>query len=479
MGRDFLTIIWEAETPAAATVSWDNCMLVVKGSEASLTSTTIYSTTSSDWSEVLANAGFGATTQAYKSAADFYAASPTPSSLYVLGLVSGQVDTYQNAPLSKITDTLWETPVKPPLGWYNGTEQVRYYPDADNTGYFVNAANGSAGVGFEIVTDGLGNWNGRLDFSDSGLSGFEIDNPPLDGCKITASFTIASSLAEIGTNISNYKIAMMAAAYENTSIKEDYPASACYFGSQVNDLSRFMGAVAGKHCVLFWALPGAADPTDTASGIGGTWGDIKTLLGSREDVALIKAQPSSTQDDMAAGYMGIAAGEHPHRTLTYKTLHMGITAPEDDIALSYWENAQVAAAMAMPELSGTPNVILGGYTLGVGYSARINYVRCKNIISQELRNTIAALIASRKVKMSYNGMSYVQSVIEGLFSTLQDQGIIDGLAYVRIPIAQDLKSNTAAGQAARAAREIPSIQIGFYWYSSLERITITSIGNVA
>jgi len=42
-----------------------------------------------------------------------------------------------------------------------------------------------------------------------------------------------------------------------------------------------------------------------------------------------------------------------------------------------------------------------------------------------------------------------------------------------------LRLNTEAGQAARLALTIPSIEIGFYWYSSLERIIITGIRNEA
>jgi len=112
-------------------------------------------------------------------------------------------------------------------------------------------------------------------------------------------------------------------------------------------------------------------------------------------------------------------------------------------------------------------------------SSRINYVRCKYIIAQELINGIWALLASRRVRMSYNGMQVVKSTIAGIFKTLQDQGIHDGLAYVKIPVEIDLKNNTDAGKAARLAREIPSIEIGFYWFSSLEKITITSIRNEA
>lgn len=475
---EYLTIIWDTTAPTPAAVSWDNSMLIVKGSEATLSESTLYAVTADNWSSVLTNAGFSTSSQAYKSTADYYAASPTPGGdLYVMALVSGTVDTYNNVSLEKVEENLYETPIKPPLG-FAGEEQVRYYPDADETGYFINTADGNTGLGFTVVDDSFGNWTGRLDFI-SGLSGFQIDDPLLDGSKVTASFTVGSQMGDLGDNLEQYGINMMAAAYANTTTKEDYPAGETYFGTQTEDLSRFMSAIAGKNTIFFWALPGAADPKDTASGFGDVWYNIRTNLGAREDVALIKATPSATEDDMAAGYMGMTAGEHPHTTLTFKTLHMGISGPEGKINRSYWNDAQVASPMQRRELAGNPNLITHGFTLGSGYSSRINYVRCKYIIDKELTNTLWALLASRKVRMSYQGMQLVKSTIQGLFKTLTDQGIVDGLAYVRIPIEIDLKNNTAAGKAARAAREIPSIEIGFYWYSSLEKITITGLRNEA
>lgn len=475
---EYLTIIWETTAPSAAATSWDNSMLVVKGSEASLSESTLYAVNSSNWSTVLANAGFTTSSQAYKSTADYFAASPTPGgNLFVMALVSGTVDTYSNVPLEKVESKLYETPIKPPLR-FDGEQQVRYYPDKNETGYFVNTADGNTGVGFTVVNDNFGNWTGRLNFI-SGLSGFKINDPPLTDSKITASFVVGSQMGDLGDKIEQFEINMMAAAYANTSTKNDYPGNECYFGSQVNDLSRFMSAISGKNVIFFWALPGSADPKETASGFGDVWYNIRTNLGAREDVALIKAVPSATEDDMAAGYMGMTAGEHPHATLTFKTLHMGISNPEGIINRSYWNNAQVASPMERRELAGNPNLISHGYTLGSGYSSRINYVRCKYIIDKELTNTIWALLASRKVRMSYQGMQLVKATIEGLFKRLTDQGIVDGLAYVRIPVETDLKANNAAGKAARAAREIPSIEIGFYWYSSLEKITITGIRNEA
>lgn len=475
---EYLTIIWDAETPAAAAVPWDNCMLVVHGSEASLGSSTVIACTTDDWTTQLTSAGFSASDEGYKSVAQFFAASPTPgSTLYVLALVSGSVDIYQDTKLLKVTDYIYETALKPPLGFY-GAQRVKYFPDADLTGYWYNNQDGTVGMGFTIENDVQGNWTGRLNFAN-GLSGVTIDKPPNSDGKVLASFRIGKATADVSENIELYGINMMAANVPNTKNKVNYATADCYYGSQSADLSRFTNAIAGKNCLFFWALPGNAKHNTSGVGISVNWENLKNFIGAREDVAVIKARPSSSNHDMAAGYMGMTAGSHPHTTMSFAVPHMGVQEEESKIARTYWNDGQIASPMERKELSGSPFLISHGFTLGVGYSSRINYIRCKYIISANLVNGLWALLASRKVRMSYAGMQLVRNAIAGIFKTLQDQGIHDGLAYINIPIEDDLKNNTAAGSQARAAREIPSIEIGFYWYSSLEKITITGIRNEA
>jgi len=475
---EYITIIWDAETPSAAAVPWDNSMLVVHGSEASLSETTIYAVTNDDWSTVLSNAGFSQNSQAYKSTSNFFSASPTPGgNLYVLALVSGSVDIYSDVPMNKVTDYIYETPIKPPLGFY-GQEQVRYYPDTDLTGFWINKADGSQGVGFTIEEDYLNNWTGRLNFIN-GLSGNIIDKPPRTGSKVTCSFRIGNSMADLSEYIEKYNINLITAAYSNSRTSENFTGSNTYFGNQANDLSRFTNAISGKNAILFWSLPGGAGPNESGVGFGLHWKNLRNFIGQREDVSVIKATPSSSNHDMAAGLMGMVAGEHPHDTLSFKVPHMGIFDEDSLINRSYWSDGQIISIMENRKLTGNPYQLSYGFTLGTGYASRIHYVRCKYIISANLINGIWALLSTRKVRMSYAGMQLVRNKISGIFRILQLQGIVDGLAYIKIPIEDDLKNNTAAGQAARAARTIPSIEIGFYWYSSLERIIITGIRNEA
>jgi len=477
---EYLTIIWDAETPAPAEVPWDNCMLVVQGSEASLANSTVIACNANDWSTQLINAGFSVSDQAYESTSIFFAATPTPGcTLYVLALVSGNIQEYHDQPMLYVTDYIYETATKPPLGFI-GTPEVKYFPVAENTGYWINTQGGATGLGFSLVNDELGNWVGQLNFVN-GLSGNVIDKPPRTGSKITCSYKIGKAVADVTDTIEQYKINMMAVSYQNSSSKSCYTSddSNVYYGNMLTDISRFTNSISGKNCILFYALPGASEPGASGCALNTKWEDFKNLVGQREDVAPIKAKPSDLNHDIAAGYMGMTAGTHPHTTMSFATIHMGIQEEESLINRTYWNGGQIASPMKRKELSGEPYLISHGFTLGVGYSSRINYVRCKYIISQTLVNGLWELLASRTVQMSYQGMQKVKNKITGIFKTLQSQKIVDGLAYVKIPIENDLKNNTATGQAARATRTIPSIEIGFYWYSSLEKIIITSIRNEA
>ena len=134
----------------------------------------------------------------------------------------------------------------------------------------------------------------------------------------------------------------------------------------------------------------------------------------------------------------------------------------------------------MVELSGDPFAVVRGFTLGTdSNSDRIEAVRCKFIIVQTLRNALISLLSARTVRMSYQGMQSVKKQIEAVFSTLQDQGIVDGLVSVEIPVEDDLLLNNAAAKLARQKKQIPAIRVAYLWNTSLEEIVITALINEA
>jgi len=481
---EYLTILWEAATPSAKAVEWDNCMIIGDKGSASITETTIYQMTSDTWQATLANAGFAATDQTYLSIGDFFGASPIPGGTLTLAIyVSGTTNCFEHIPLVKVDETTYETPMKPPASFCSG-QFVRYFKDQNEADFYKNFEDGSLGTAFEIEVDGNNDWTGRLIFDD-GLSydALNVDDPLDDNSKITIDFNVNAGMSVLSDAIDQYNINMVALALENDNTKKSY--SDVLFGNQLRNIAVVMNMIAGKNCLFFYGLPGDANATDSIVGLtpAKNWYQLKDFVGQREEFAAIKAVPTSDDsslcDDMSCGYMGMTASTHPHRQMSFAVPHMGIGDECGLVDRAYFKDGQIAAIMENRNLAGNPKLITYGFTFGTGYSNRINYVRCKGIISQNLVNGIWELFASREVLMDYDGMQIVKDKIRAIFKTLVDQGIVDEFAYVKIPIEEGFLANNAAATAARLKYEIPAIEIGYYWYSSLERIVITSVKNEA
>lgn len=476
---EFITIIFGTASPAAGAVEYDRSLIVGDGS-AHLAESKLYLLTSTLWDSVLEADGFSSSDQLYASVADFFAASPTPESLYVYAYVSGASIDYSGIPLSKITDTIWEVPIKPPEGWGpggTGLERVKFYGCPASDSYEYNYSDGATGLAFTVVKDGLGNWTGELEFPNglTGTGGIVAEADLSANCKITVDFTVGSK-GGIGTVISENKINMVSLALTNSPSLKNY-ATNVFGTSQLDDLMTMINAISGKNCIMFYALPGDANPEDTISGASNTWGELRNLVGQRQDFVALKAKPS-VNDDMAAGFMGMTSATHPHDTMCFSAPHMGIQEQEPPINQGKWKDGSINYIRKAIELDVQPFQILRGFTFGTDVNSnRVNAVRCKFIIVQTLRNGLYALLSSRTVRLGYNGMQTVKARIQAIFATMADQGIVDGLAYVNIPVEDDFLANNEAARIARQNREIPAIEIGYYWETSLEELTITALVN--
>ena len=479
---EFITIIFGTAAPAPGAVPFDNSLIIGDGS-AHLAESKMYALTSTLWQSVLEADGFSSSDQLYNSVADFFSASPTPQDCFAYAYVTGSEIEHLDVPLVKVTGTVWETIIKPPEGFGpggTGVEQVKFYECEGGTGYEINKADGSVGLAFTVVKDGLGNWTGELEFGNglTGQSGITLEDDLFATCKITVDFT-AGTKGGIGQAIAEYKINMCCLALENDETKKNHSDNV--FGTgQVDDLMTMLNAISGKNCIFFYALPGDANPEDSITGATNLWGELRSLVGQREDFVGFKTKPSSLNDDMAAGFMGMTSATHPHITMCFAPPHMGIKEQEPIINQIKWKDAKINYIRKAVELSGEPYQVLRGFTFGTDVnSERINAVRCKYIIVQTLRNGLYSLLSSRTVRLSYNGMQRVKAQIEAIFATLKDQGIVDGLVYVKIPVEQDFLANNAAGKLARQKREIPAIEIGYLWETSLEELNITALVNEA
>ena len=474
---EYLAVYFGISTAGPKAVIWDNAMVIGDKGSSTLTESKVYVLTPDDYETQLTDDGFALSDQFYESVAIFFAAAPSPQRLYAYAHVSGASQDYIDVPLEYVQGNMWELPIKPPSGFYDG-EKVKFFLCGEyiGTGYTENYANGVTGIGFTIEKDGADNWTGRLEFTN-GLSGSAgIVKPLTSDCKVTASFS-AGTQAGLGTAISDYNINMVSLALQNSESIANYNTN--IFGSQLDDIMTTLNAIAGKNCQFFYALPGNAQPETTITGASNKWKDLKSLMGAREDVSVIKVIPSSLNHDAASGYMGMTAVSHPHKQMGFAEPHFGIKEAEPKINRGKWRDGQIACMMKRTELSGDPYLVTYGFTFGSGDAGRIEGVRCRYIISQTLINNLWGLLAKRETLVSYDGCQEIKAVIRGTFKILKDQRIVDGLIDINIPIEKDLRTNTAAGKLARQKYEIPTVEIEYEWYPGVERIIITRAENIA
>lgn len=478
---DYLDIIFGPSTAAPKAVEWDRCMIIGDGSPSTLTESKLYELGADDWTTQLEADGFTLGDQLYDSTSIFFAASPTPERVWDYAYISGAETCYNNIPLNYIGGNQWTVPLGPPRKFGSNIERVKFYCCGEDigTGWTYNYADASQGVGFTPEKDAGGNWTGKINFPN-GLSGAAcgIVKPLTSDCKITVDYCIGAE-GGIGEAIEQYRINMCSLALENNATLKNYSDN--IFGSQLQDMMKMSALISGKNCIWFYALPGDAQPDDTIQGTTSEWSELKNLIGARSDVAPLKAIPSSTNHDMATGYMAMTAISHPHLTMTLAQPHMGIQTYEPRINFSRWKDANIGCIIQWTELKDNPFLISYGFTLGTGDVSRVEGSRCRIIIAQTLTNNIKALLAKRTTLMSYEGCQALRATINATFKTLRDQHIVDGkgVKSVYIPVELDLKNHTEAGRIAAAQRTFPSVEIEFYFYPSLEKIRITRIENVA
>ena len=473
---DYIDIIFGSSSAVPKAVEYDKAMIVGDGSPSTLSESKVYELDPSDWDTQLGNDGFELGDTLYDSVAIFFGISPSPQRLYAYAYLSGATEEYTDVSLEYVSGNTWETPLKPPERFLNSIQRVKFYGCPAGTGYTYNYADGSVGIGFTVEEDEAGDWDGGLTFTN-GLSGSSgITKPLTTNCKITCDFVMGTrgSVSEV---IEEYGINLVSLALENTSALKNYTDN--IFGSQLSDIMTMRAAIAGKRCIWFYALPGDADPDDTIEETSNTWVEFKSLVGARQDIAVIKAIPSALNDDPAAGYMSMTVTSPPHQQLTFAEPHFGILEQEGKINRSKWKDGQIACLMKRTNLAGDPYLITYGFTLGSGDTSRIEGTRCQYIIAQTLINNLWGLLAKRETLVSVEGCDKVEAVIRGTFKGLQNKRIVDGLKSVYIPIRADLQKNTAAGILARQQQEIPVAEIEYLWYTSLEKITITRAANVA
>lgn len=475
---DYIQIYFGSTSAAPKAVEWDRAMVIGDATPSTLTASKIYELAPDDWQTQLEDDGFEQGDTLYDSVSIFFTASPSPKRLFAYAYASGATQEYDDVPLEFVSDNLWQVPLRPPAGWKSGeSEQVKYfgYGDDIGTGYWVNKADGSLGVGFTVKKDGAGNWDGQLEFTN-GLSGESVDKPVPSNAKITVSYK-AGSNSSLGEMIEDYRINMVTLALDNNSTISNYVDN--IFGSELDDLMVMRSAISGKKCRFIYALPGNAGPEDTITGTTSKWKELKNLIGANEHFSAIKCIPSSTNDDAATGLMALVSISAPHKQIGFAEPFWGINEKEPKINLGKWKDAKIACIMKRTELTGDPFLITYGHTFGSGDVDRIAGSRCRDIMAQTLINNLWGLLAERDTRMSVDGIAKIKARIRSTFNTLISQKIVDGLVKIYVPIEEDLRNNTDAGKLARQQKTVPAVEIEYLYYPNVEKIIITSVDNAA
>ena len=409
---DYIDIIFGSSSAIPKAVEYDKALVIGDADPSTLSESKVYELAPSDWQSQLEDDGFELGDTLYDSVGIFFGVSPSPQRLFAYAYLSGATQEYTNVSLEYVGGNTWEIPLKPPERFLDNHQRVRFYGCPGETGFTWNYADGSQGIGFTIELDGAGGWDGQLTFTD-GLSGTSgIVKPLTTNCKITCDFVVGSrgSISEV---IDEFGINLVSLALENTADLKNYTDN--LFGDQLTDIMTMRSAISGKRCIWFYALPGDANPDDTIEDTSSTWVEFKSLVGARQDIAVIKVKPSSVNDDPAAGYMAMTVVSPPHQQLTFAEPHFGIEKQENKINISKFKDGQIACIMKRTNLAGDPYLITYGFTFGSGDTSRVEGTRCQYIIAQTLINNLWGLLVKRDTLMSVEGCDKVEAVIRGTF----------------------------------------------------------------
>lgn len=479
---DYLNIYFGQGTPAPRAVEWDRCLIVADGSPG-LAESKFYELTADDWATQLIADGFSTIDRIYKSTSIFFGVEPSPERVFVYAYVSGTETTYEDVALEYVSGDTWKVPLSPVKEFKNDIELVNFYGYYDNyqeNGY-PNYSDGVTGQSFYVDTGVDGNWTGYLGFPNGlsmyGVTGEEVvvDATLPTSSKIYCDFTVGNE-SELGDFVAANRVNMIALALDNDKSTTQYVDN--IFGDQLTDIMTIRSTISGKNCRWFYALPGNANPEDNIVGTTTKWKNLINIIGARDTFSAIKAFPS-VDDDMAVGYMAMTAITHPHRQLTFAQPHMGIEKPEPNINKGKWNAGSIASIMQWTELAGNPYLITYGFTFGSGDFDRIEGSRCRIIILDSLYNNLYALLARRDTLTSYAGCQNIRKTIEATFNLLKSQRIVDGLQSIKIPIEEEFKKNSDAAKIARQQHLVPAVEIEYIWYTSVEKIIITRVENIA
>lgn len=250
---------------------------------------------------------------------------------------------------------------------------------------------------------------------------------------------------------------------------------------------------AGKRCIFLAALPDSVTPTTlitsvlangTAYDAGTTaYNALKTITGTSAFTSIYVAKQTTDGSELAANAMGALMSDEPRKPFKYYPIeNLSQTTFPTQGEISNWDTAQINAIYSEYFSNGTQFTVIGGnHTFGTGWEAKINYVRCKNIVTNKLIDNLKAALLTREIKFSSRGAQHVYDVIDATMDWALANNYIDGKGTITIPVKSylDNESSLTEGQQTWLATEratgiFNNIEITYDWKGDVDQIIISA-----
>jgi hypothetical protein len=497
-------VYWGTATPFAGVSSPYKAAIIARGDTLpALDGTTVNPVTVTNADTLSSTYGIATTDNAYVAAVDFFAGGGQQLLVYV---VSGAGETITDSELVGIKDGV-------NTGFYFGTSPVTsvanvefnwqgsgWYAQDLTTNYTLNTVNGSV-AGLNVVEM---KWSGTT----TEFSGYI----PTAGDRIRADLTVPalagafSALSDPSAQFSLFAFGYDQSLAQNVATVESgdkYYADECVGGKGWLDDVMLGASMAtqfntvGKRCMFFASLPDKVRPTNIiysgyASGTtyndnASKYVDLPDIIGQNKFIALFSSKQETAGSDIAVAAMGGLSADHPRKPATFFPIanYSQLSWPAMDEILTWKSNAINPLTKEYFSSGNSVVMIAGNKTFGVGTESTINYIRCKNILTNMLLDNLKTLLMSRTVQYDYKGIMRVRNTIAATLNSAYNEGYIDDTTFtITIPIlayAKDEKrlsdEDLAILTAARNSGVLQNITVTYKWFGDIESITINALVN--
>lgn len=478
----YIDIIWTDEPPTPERMGWANTCFLISGARDSDATSNPMLVTSENYSDYLSN-------HDETCLSSYYAQGTLSNDTYVYWMESGTEETgifnieesddldplnFDDGPFSAIGGVFVD-----PTGGSNWQEIDAYDETETSSGYVWET--GNAGQYKQEITfekDGPYFTSGDGDTLYTGSEAIDILVESGGRFKLEAE---GNKFAKAKKDLAEYNIQLIVPVYDvsgTTGITSDY----CH-----DDLSNAIDMVQGNQRRVIWSLPREAKPDDVFPGTDRTYSEFKDYIGHSEYASVVAAKVSldannQINDHPAGVIAGKAASLHPHENLTLKPVDVSLSKDgeykENDSIKRAWDSAGIMCFFKQKDFGFDSPQINYGFTLSsTSPTNRLNNVRCRDLVYYNIYQDLWSLLSSDPApRVSKSGLRRVIRTIIGTQRSLRDQGIIDGVGSVKIPL---LDSGTDEQWAtARSTLRVPAVEVTWKWRNSIEYIRITSFGEM-